>query len=327
MSKQVVKNIVTIGGGSGQYILLSGLRDMPKIKISSVVSMSDSGGSTGRLRDELGVLPPGDVLKCLLALSKQRNVYRDFLLKRFTGDGKLSGHSVGNMLLTFLSEYVNDFPSGVKALGEILDTKGEVFPVTISKISLVAQFDNGEEIIGESKIDIPNTLNRGQITDIQLRPIDSKEKIKIYKKAEVAIKNADLVILGPGDLYTSVVPNLLVPGMKQILSNVKGKIVYVLNIMTKAGETDAYSAKDFINTIEKYLGREVDFIIANSEKPDKKIMEFYKQEKASFVDSNELKIIYPKKLIQENLLNTGGDMARHDIERLAAAVHNLIQAI
>ncbi|MCJ7541844.1 MAG: 2-phospho-L-lactate transferase CofD family protein, partial [Desulfobacterales bacterium] len=149
------KKILTIGGGSGQFALLSGLRDIENIAITSVVSMLDSGGSTGRLRDELGILPPGDVLKCILALSPYRDIARMILLKRFINDRRLQGHTAGNMLLTMLSRYTGSFPRGVQALAEILDVKGIILPVTVENATLVAELTDGSRIFGERAIDIP----------------------------------------------------------------------------------------------------------------------------------------------------------------------------
>ena len=148
-----MKKIVTIGGGSGQYVLLSGLRDVKDIEIKAIVSMGDSGGSTGRLRDELGVLPPGDILKCILALSPDREMFRKFLLRRFERDSRLKGHNAGNLLLTFLSQFAGSFPEGVKALSELLNSVGQVLPVTLDKVTLVAQLKGGQRLFGESLLD------------------------------------------------------------------------------------------------------------------------------------------------------------------------------
>ncbi|MGM0629378.1 MAG: gluconeogenesis factor YvcK family protein, partial [Patescibacteria group bacterium] len=158
------KEILTVGGGSGQYVLLSGVRDVPDFNVTAVVSMADSGGSTGRLRDELGVLPPGDILKCVLALSPHREAGRSILQKRFKNNAKLAEHSVGNMLLTMLSQYCNDFSQGVEALADVLETKGRVLPVSTDRATLVAELTDGSWLFGESAIDVP----RG----------DQKEKIK-----------------------------------------------------------------------------------------------------------------------------------------------------
>jgi uncharacterized cofD-like protein len=152
--------VLTIGGGSGQFALLSALRDLKDIKITSVVSMTDNGGSTGRLRDELGILPPGDVLKCIVALSPLRDAAQSILLKRLNGYGKLQGHNAGNMLLTMLSRYTGSFTSAVKTLSDILEIDGTVLPATTDKATLVAELSDGSRIYGESAIDIPQGKQR-----------------------------------------------------------------------------------------------------------------------------------------------------------------------
>src|SRR6056297_1588175 len=182
-------NITTIGGGSGQYILLSGLRDISDLDVTAVVSMVDSGGSTGRLRDEFGVLPPGDILKCALALSPFRESARSLLQKRFQNNDKLADHSVGNMLLTMLSQYCNDFAEGVRALGEVLETQGRVWPVTTDKATLVAELTDGSWLFGESAIDVPRGDQREKIKRTFLVPHHS-ESIKVYPEVLQAIKQA-----------------------------------------------------------------------------------------------------------------------------------------
>jgi 2-phospho-L-lactate transferase/gluconeogenesis factor (CofD/UPF0052 family) len=154
------RKVVTIGGGTGQFALLSGLRDLEGVEITAVVSMADSGGSTGRLRDELGILPPGDVLKCILALSPYHSMARTILLKRFTSDIKLKGHNAGNLLLTMLSDYAGSFPAGIQALVEILNVRGKILPVTIDKATLVAELSDGERIYGQAAINVPQGARR-----------------------------------------------------------------------------------------------------------------------------------------------------------------------
>ena len=204
-------HVVTIGGGSGQFALLSGLRQLARIRISAVVSMMDSGGSTGRLRDELGTLPPGDILKCILALSPHQDMARSIFQKRFKKDRRLKGHNAGNMLLTMLSRYTGSFPAGVQALAEILDVRGQILPVTIDRATLVAELTDGTRIFGESAIDMPRGHQRETIRDVYLVPHHS-DAISVFPPVLKAIADADVIILGPGDLFTSIIPNLLVPG-------------------------------------------------------------------------------------------------------------------
>ncbi len=267
--KNEEQKLVTIGGGSGQFALLSGLRDLDGIKITAVVSMVDSGGSTGRLRDELGILPPGDVLKCILALSPHHDIARVLFLKRFTKDRRLQGHNAGNMLLTMLSQYTGSFPTGVQALGEILEDKGTILPVTVDKATLVAELTDGSHIYGETAIDIPRGTQREKIRNVFLVPHHS-DSISVYPPVIKAINSADYVIIGPGDLFTSIIPNLIVPGVKEALQETSAKILYIINIMTKFGETHNFTGLDFVRKLEESIERQVDGIIYNAEKPDKK---------------------------------------------------------
>jgi uncharacterized cofD-like protein len=316
-------NVVTIGGGSGQYVLLSGLRDLGGIDITAIVSMVDSGGSTGRLRDEYGVLPPGDILKCVIALSPNREAAREILQKRFNGGSRLEGHVSGNMLLTMLSQYAGSFPEGVKALGQILNIKGTVLPVTTDRATLTAELADGSWLYGETVIDVPNGKKRAKILRTFLVPHHS-ESIEVYPPVIEAIHKADYIIIGPGDLYTSITPNFLVNGVKEAIKESKAKIIFVVNIMTKFGETDKFTAKDFATTVEKFIDRKIDFIVLNSMKPSRKIMSHYEKQDAKFVKIDLEDKWERRQVIKDDLLNTGGDIARHDDEKLAKVIEKII---
>ncbi len=325
-SKSAAKSVhvVTIGGGSGQYALLSGLRNLQGIRISAVVSMMDSGGSTGRLRDELGTLPPGDILKCILALSPHQDTARVIFQKRFNRDRRLKGHNAGNMLLTMLSRYTGSFPAGVQALAEILDARGEILPVTIDRATLVAELTDGSRIYGESAIDTPRGHQRETIRDVYLVPHHS-DAITVYPPVLKAIADADIIILGPGDLFTSIIPNLIVPGLREKLSAVSAPIYHVVNIMTKFGETNHFQASDFISTIEGFTGRTISGAIVNTRRPDDRLLSLYRKQKAEFVD-----VGYPDtgcQLFLEDLLETSGDVIRHDPEKLAGLIERIIAGI
>ena len=322
--KNEEQTLVTIGGGSGQFALLSGLRDLDGIKITAVVSMVDSGGSTGRLRDELGILPPGDVLKCILALSPHHDIARILLLKRFTKDRRLQGHNAGNMLLTMLSQYTGSFPTGVQALAEILDDKGTILPVTIDKATLVAELTDGSHIYGETAIDIPRGTQREKIRNVFLVPHHS-DSISVYPPVIKAINSADYVIIGPGDLFTSIIPNLIVPGVKEALQETNATILYIINIMTKFGETHNFSGLDFIRKLEESIERQVDGIIYNSEKPDKKLVEQYMEQKAEFVEIDEDDDCWGNRSIYtSNMLDIAGSIVRHDSKKLAVLIQEII---
>lgn len=316
--------ITTIGGGSGQFNLLSALRDIKGVKIRSVVSMVDSGGSTGRLRDELGILPPGDVLKCLLALSPDREAARNLLQARFKKNEKLKGHNAGNMLLTMLSQYTGNFYEGIEALSEILNVKGEVMPITIDKATLVAELTDGTFLFGESAIDIPRGNQREKIKRVFLVP-HHKDRVRIYPSAVKAIKDAAYVIIGPGDLYTSIFPNFLVPGAKEALMKSKAKIIFVVNIMTKFGETHNYKGEDFVLNAEKIIGRKIDMVLVNDEKPDAKILKEYKKQKADFVSIKRRNSWGGRKINARDLIDIAGGIIRHDPSKLRRAIEEIIK--
>jgi len=318
-----MKNIVTIGGGSGQFILLSGLRDVENISIKAIVSMVDSGGSTGRLRDELGVLPPGDILKCLLALSTGREYARKILQKRFVCDNRLNGHNAGNMLLSILSQYAGNFPDGVRALGEVLSIKGEVLPVTVDKATLVAELTDGGYLFGESVIDVPRGNTRGKIKKTYLVPHHA-ETVKVHPPVLKAIKNANYIVVGPGDLFSSIIPNFLVDGVKNEIKKTRAKIIYVLNIMTKFGETDNYWGEDFVYDLEKAMGRKVDYVIVNSGIIDKDVLKPYKKQKAELVKMHRDKSWNGRTVIREDIVNFSGGVIRHDEDKLAEIIKRII---
>ncbi len=318
-----MRKIVTIGGGTGQFNLLCALRDIEGIDISAVVSMVDSGGSTGRLRDELGILPPGDILKCVLALSRNRESARKILQKRFNGGGRLSGHSVGNLLLTILSQYAGNFPEGVRALGEVLDIRGTVLPVTIDKATLVAELTDGSFLYGETAIDVPRGDQREKIKNTFLVP-HHNDQVRVYPPVVDAIKRADLIIIGPGDLFTSIIPNLLVPGVKEAIKDSRAELLFTVNIMTKFGETDNYKIKDFVAKAEEFIGRKVDKVLANSAKPEKEILNKYEKQKAQFVEMDMGAYWDDREIIARDLLDISGGIIRHDSKKLARVIKQII---
>ena len=319
------KQTVTIGGGSGQFVLLSGLRVSGRFAITSVVSMVDSGGSTGRLRGEYGILPPGDLLKCILALSPHQEFARYFLLKRFREDRRLRGHNAGNMLLTMLSRYTGSFTSGVQALAEILDVKGRILPVTTDKATLVAELTDGSRIYGEQAIDMPRGTQREKIRDVYLVPHHS-DQVRVYPPVIRAIKAAELIILGPGDLFTSILPNLIVPGVTEALRSATAPIFFVINVMTKYGETHRFKARDFVIELETVLPRRLDGIIINSAKPNASLLKAYREQKADLVVvDNSDDWWADRRLVAADVLDTTGGVVRHDSRKLAALIEGIAE--
>jgi uncharacterized cofD-like protein len=316
--------LLTLGGGSGQFALLSGLRDLDDIDITAVVSMVDSGGSTGRLRDEFGILPPGDILKCIVALSPHREVARILLLKRFIEDRRLKGHNAGNMLLTMLSRYAGNFPAGIQALAEILDVRGRILPVTVDQATLVAELTDGTRIFGEEAIDVPRGTQREKIQDVFLVPHHS-ESISVYPPVIDAAWWADYIILGPGDLFTSIIPGLIVPGVVEAFKKSSAKLLFVMNIMTKFGETHNFTGWDFVARLEEVCDREVDGIIYSSSRPDETLLARYRQQKAEFVEIDPEDACWGKRRIYvDDMLETSGDIVRHDSRKLAGMIRRII---
>jgi len=317
-------HIVTIGGGSGQYALLSGLREVHGIDITSIVSMVDSGGSTGRLRDELGTLPPGDVLKCVLALSPQRDIARGILLKRFEKDRRLQGHNAGNMLLTMLSRYTGSFPAGIQALGEILNVRGAILPVTVDRATLVAELTDGSRVFGEKAIDMPRGTQREKIRDVYLVPHHS-DRISVYPPVIDAIHKADAIIIGPGDLFTSIVSNIIVPGVREALQKTRAQLLFVLNIMTKFGETHNYCARNFVEQLEESIRRRVNGVIYNQTSPPPDILQNYRGQKAEFVVIKTSESFWgERRLYRADLLDVSGGIVRHDSRKLAGLIRRII---
>jgi uncharacterized cofD-like protein len=306
-----LQKIVVIGGGTGSYVALRGLKKYP-VDITAVVSMMDSGGSTGRLRDEYGYLPAGDVRRCLLALSNDSSMLRKVFEYRFK-DGGLAGHNMGNLFLTALREITGSEEQAILEASMILSIKGRVLPVTIHNAQLAAQLDNNQVIVGETNLDIPKHNPMRRIKKLMLVP-----HVSAYKESVKAILSADKIIIGPGDLYTSVLPNLLVRGISQAIAKSNGKKIFVCNIMTKHGETTGFGAKEFVEELEKYLGKGVvDAILMNRTAPAKKLLAEYRKEHSEFVKPNYEGMQY--KVVKADLLD-GINFARHDSDKLAKAI-------
>jgi len=324
LHKNEALKILTIGGGSGQYTLLAGLRDIKNIEITAVASMADNGGSTGRLRDELGVLPPGDILKCVIALSPLRDTAKKIMLKTLKGDRRLQGHKAGNMLITMLSRYTGSFPAAIQTLSEILEVSGRVLPGTTNTATLVAELVDGSRIYGESAIDIPQSKQREQIKDLFLVP-HHNGSISAYPPVIEAIKISDVILIGPGDLFTSIIASLIVPGIKEAIQSTNARILYILNIMTKFGETHNFKGNDFVQKVETYLGRQVDGIVCNNRRPTNRLLKKYLAEKSEFVEIEQLeKRINNRLIYADDLLDSSDEIVRHDSKKLASLIQSII---
>lgn len=336
--------IVVIGGGTGTAVVLSGLKQYPQLELTAIVVVSDDGGSTGRLRDEFGFLPAGDLRQCLAALATGDNesLIRDILLYRFSERSSLAGHNLGNLILTALEDLAQqrkDSPArAIEIASRVFEVAGQVYPISEKPADLVINYQN-QQIIGEKNLDNPNL--GGQ----KIKKISFKKKQKIYHRAAQAIREADLVILGPGDLYASLLANTLVEGFAEALQdNLKhgGQFVYILNLMTHYSQTHQMSALDHLLEVKKYCCRQPDYILLNKEKIAPHILAHYaSQNEWPVADNLEQakkqqinKINWSKLIIKrQQLLSTvlvkqdpshSHSLLRHDKNKLAKAILKII---
>lgn len=324
-----MKHIVTIGGGTGSFAVLSGLKKHP-VKLSAIVSTADSGGSSEILRDELGVLPPGDIRQCLAALSDADGSVRELLNYRFK-KGSLRGHTFGNIFISCLEEDKGNIEDAILEASRIFNVKGDIIPVSKTSTNLFLRLGNGRVLTGEHAVDISRIIKKCGVRKIYLKP-----RAKANKKALEAIQSANLIVICPGDPYSSILPNLLAGGIVRALEKTKAKLAYVSNIMTKKGQTDDFSVADFVSLIEKYLGmRRFDYVVYNTQKPDSEFLKKYKQEGSAVGYEKRTLSLLSAKTIGRDLLygkvykSSKSDMLkrslfRHDTDKLAKVIVRLV---
>ncbi len=254
-----IKQIVTIGGGTGTFTVLNGLRTNKNIRLTAIVSSSDDGGSTGRLRDAYGILPPGDARQALIALSEEGTTLRKLFAHRFL-KGDISGHNFGNIFLTALTDILGSSVAAIEEASKILRINGCVLSVSDSPSKLMAKLADKSVLAGEHSID-RRTRNRSKITKLYL-----SEKISASKSVRSVIKRADVIIFGPGDLYTSTIAAVLPAGVSSAIKQSDAKLIYVMNLFTKVGQTNEYTASEHVSELEKYIGKKIDSIILSTSK-------------------------------------------------------------
>jgi len=299
--------------------VLSGLKNYP-IKISVICSMFDSGGSSGRLRKEFGILSPGDIRRSLITFSNVSPQIKEVFNFRFQ-KGELKGHNFGNLLITDLWLTTKNFKKTIKEIRKILNIKEDyqVFPVSLDNSNLYAILENDRIISGETNIDIPKHNKKLKIKKTYLKP-----KAKIYPEATRAIKNADLIIIGPGDLYSTISQIFLTGGILKAIKKSKAKKVYICNLMTKNGETNKFSVLDFTKEIEKYLKEKLDYIIYNNFFPDKNRLKKYKNNHPEFIELVKVnKGLSSKKFIGKNLLLKNGPI-EHESKKISKILISLL---
>ena len=318
--KKRMAHIVAIGGGHGLSAMLRGLKRYTKY-ITAIVTVADDGGGSGMLREDLGMLPPGDIRNCIMSLANTEPTMQKLLNYRFT-EGSLAGQSFGNLFLAAMNGISGSFDEAVHRMGDVLAITGRVLPVTNQNVHLEAEFDNGSRCLGESKIFYAKKLNDRRIRKIRLVP----EHPQPLPDALEAIADADVIVLGPGSLYTSIIPNFLVDGISEAVSRARALKCYVLNIMTQDGETDGYTAADHIKAIFAHAGEDVmDVCIANNRKVSAEFLEPYRKEGVEQILATREEVEQLGVALREFPVCTPGRYIRHNPDELARAILSVWQ--
>jgi len=326
-----MKNIVIIGGGTGTSTLLEGLKKYPA-KLSVIVSTADDGGSNARIRKDFNIIPPSDIRQCLLALSSASTDLKNLFSFRFAR-GELRGHTAGNIVFAAFYEIYGNIERALLATAELLKVQGDVIPVTTKATVLSAIYENSRKVVGEHNIDeVPVKDKAFRIKDVSLKPSGPANP-----RALLALKSADVIIFGPGDIYTSTIPNLLVKGIAQAINKSSAKKIVISNIMTKHGQSNGFKASDFVKAVSRYLGNsKIDIALINAKKPGALQLLTYKKHKSSFVEPNKQEIErLGTKVIAANLLSNGTfakskadilqrSFLRHDANKTAKIIWELI---
>ncbi len=308
------RKVVVIGGGTGVSNMLRGIKLFNQ-DITAIVTMADDGGGSGFLRREMGILPPGDLRNCLVALANSSGAMENLLQFRFQ-DGVLKGQNFGNLLIAALTEIYQDFETAIEETAKVLNISGKVYPVTLDNVHLEGEFENGDKCIGESKIPVIAERENLRIKKLRTFP----EKAVIFPKAKAAIEQADIVILGPGSLYTSLISNIVVEGVAETLLKTKAEKYYVSNIMTEPGETGGYSIRDHVKAIRDHGGDIVDKVLINVNNPKAEVLERYESEDYGYIEYTEEDRKYLEDLgievICGNFINDENNQIRHSAIRV-----------
>lgn len=353
-----MKKIVVIGGGTGTFTVLSGLKRYPNVDLTAIVSMADSGGSNRVLRDDFGLLPTSDLRQCLVALAGNNgdnHLWRKLFSYRYTKGVGISGMTFGNLFMAALTDVLGSQEKAIEKTAEILQVKGSVIPVSYDDIQLLATYSDGDQVVGEHFIDEPKENHNGKL---RIKKLSTVPKGKANSEALEAISGADMIVLGPGDLYTSILANVVIGGIPEAICESKAKVVYIVNLMTKWGQTYGMGASDHVVEMERYIVRaspslsrtsreqkindssrlrsknnRIDSIIVNSGKISGEILSKYKKEQAEQV-RDDLTGDFGYRIIRADLVPKGaikktqGDilrrsLVRHDAERLAKVIMNI----
>lgn len=325
MEARSLRKVCTIGGGTGNFVILRGLKRYP-LDLSAIVSMSDDGGSTGVLRDELGVLPAGDTRQCVVALSNSSRLMRNLMNYRFETGG-LMGHSFGNIFLSSLEKVTGSFERAIEEVGKILNMRGKVIPVTTEQVRLKMTLTDGEVLEGEKAIYLSQKIDEGY-KDISLIP-------GVYANSHAIdeIFNADAVIIGPGGYYTSIIANLLVDGIPEAIRETDAIKIFVVNLMNRKGQTTGFALSDYLRGLEKYLGEGIfDYVLVNNQQPPDELIEMYREEGELVQCDVEGPNIISAPMLGEMKEKSKGDLLersliRHDSKRLAQELMKILARV
>ncbi len=314
--------IVVIGGGTGLSVLLRGLKEYTT-NITAIVTVADDGGGSGVLREDLGMLPPGDIRSCILALANTEPSMERILQHRFT-EGNLKGQNFGNLFMAAMNEEYGSFETAVKEMSNVLAITGAVLPMTLEDVTLYAKLESGDVITGESNIPEKNKELGSRIENVFIKPKNPKP----LKESIKAIREADCILLGPGSLYTSIIPNLLVKDIVKEIENARAVKVYISNVMTQPGETDGYNVLDHVEAINKSTKKDLlDYVITNTESIPDEILEKYNDDGAKqlIITDEEEEILNKKnvKVIKGNLIDIKKNYIRHDTNKLSKIIIDL----
>lgn len=317
MSDNNQPRIVVIGGGTGMPVLLRGLKNYP-IQLTALVTVADDGGSTGRLRQDMAIPAPGDIRNVIAAMSEVEPMLIQLFQHRFSVGNELSGHSLGNLLLAAMTSITGDFYTGIKEISRVLNVKGKIYPISNENISLRAEMADGSIVVGESNIPLAGK----EIHRVYLEPTD----VKPLPNALTAIERADLIVISPGSLFTSIMPNLIIPQIADALRSAKAKIVYVCNVMTQAGETTGFSAGDHVEAIINHIGEDIiDAIVVHSEKIDPKVRDRYAGENSEPVEYDIERLLdMGLQIIEGDIIDHSKTTIRHDTGKIAKLLYSLI---
>ncbi len=312
--------IVAVGGGTGLSVLLSGLK-VYSSNISAVVTVADDGGSSGRLRQQFDVLPPGDIRNCLVALADAPALMRDLFQFRFDKNSEFSGHSFGNLFLTVMTRLTGDFEKAIKETSKVLALRGQVIPSTLDNVKLVAHYQDGSTVVGENLI--PKELK--PINRVTLSP----EKPSATPDALRAVKDAQIIVLGPGSLYTSIIPNLLIKEISQAVAESGAIKVYVCNVMTQPGETDNYSVSDHVKALSGHSWpRILDYCLVNNGEVPQEVLRRYSQQSSQLVVNDRRKVeSMGYRVVEDDFTMIQDGVIRHDPEKLARIILSFIEEI